>query len=117
MVGFTLLALLAAPGRGHVASPATSSTRPQVVAERLATPPRIDGILEDDAWKGPPLPLADWLTYNPLNGDKLAQTTEVHVGYDGRAIYFAFHCVDPEPRRCAARSAGATSSGTTTGWA
>ena len=97
MVGLLLLALLAAPGLGQEASPAPSSTRPQVVAERLLTAPRIDGVLEDDAWKGPPLPLSEWLTYNPLNGDRLVQTTEVWVGYDERAIYFAFHCVDPEP--------------------
>ncbi len=93
MVGSLLLALLASPGQG--ASPAPS--RPQVVAERLASPPRVDGVLEDDAWKGPALPLGEWLTYNPLNGDKLAQTTEVHVRYDDRALYFAFHCLDPEP--------------------
>ncbi len=96
MVGFLVLALLAAPGRAQDASPA-KSVRPQVTAERLTTPPRIDGILEDDAWKGPPLPLGEWLTYNPLNGDRLDQTTEVHAGYDDRAIYLAFHCLDPEP--------------------
>jgi hypothetical protein len=99
MTGFLLLALLAAPARGQDPSPRDSSARPQVVAERLAAPPRIDGVLEDDAWKGPALPLGEWLTYNPLNGDRLAQTTEVRVGYDDRAIYFAFHCVDPEPDR------------------
>jgi hypothetical protein len=99
MTGSLLLVLLAAPARGQDASPRDSSARPQVVAERLAAPPRIDGVLEDDAWKGPALPLGEWLTYNPLNGDRLAQTTEVRVGYDDRAIYFAFHCVDPEPDR------------------
>jgi len=57
----------------------------------------IDGVLEDDAWKGPALPLTEWLTYNPLNGDKLAQTTEVRAAYDDAFLYFAFRCLDPAP--------------------
>ena len=47
--------------------------------------------------RAPPLPLADWLTYNPLNGDKLPQQTEVRAAYDDRYLYFAFRCLDPEP--------------------
>jgi hypothetical protein len=82
MDGLLLLALLAAPGRGQDVSGVDSSARPRIAAERLATAPRIDGVLGDDAWKGPPLALGEWLTYNPLNGDRLAQTTEVRVGYD-----------------------------------
>jgi hypothetical protein len=96
MVGFVLLALLAAPNGPQDATPAVPA-RPEVAPARLETPPRIDGVLEDDAWKGPPLPLGEWLTYNPLNGDKLDQTTEVHAAYDDKALYFAFRCKDPEP--------------------
>jgi hypothetical protein len=57
----------------------------------------IDGVLNDSAWQGPALALGDWLTYNPLNGDRLPQQTEVHATYDDRYLYFAFHCLDPEP--------------------
>ncbi len=39
------------------------------------------------------------MTYNPLNGEKLVQTTEVRVVYDDRAIYLAFRCRDPEPEK------------------
>jgi hypothetical protein len=46
---------------------------------------------------GPTLPLTEWLTYNPLNGEKMVQQTEVRAAYDDRYLYFAFHCVDPEP--------------------
>src|SRR5512134_1432498 len=97
MVGFLLLALLAAPAGAQEPPAAPSSPQSQVTAARLATPPRIDGLLEDDAWQGPALPLGEWLTYNPLNGDKLAQTTEVRAAYDDAYIYFAFRCLDPEP--------------------
>ena len=54
-------------------------------------------MLDDAAWQGAPLPLTEWLTYNPLNGDKIAQQTEVRAVYDDRYLYFAFRCLDPEP--------------------
>ena len=34
-----------------------------------------------------------------MNGDRIAQTTEVRAAYDDRNLYFAFHCVDPEPAK------------------
>jgi hypothetical protein len=71
--------------------------RPQLDMTRTSTPPTIDGSLDDEAWRGPALPLTEWLTYNPLSGEKLAQQTEVRAAYDDRYIYFAFRCLDPEP--------------------
>ncbi len=68
-------------------------------ATRLSTPPTIDGILDDEAWTGTPLPAGTWLSYNPLYGDKIAQQTTVWVAYDADALYFAFRCDDPEPSR------------------
>jgi hypothetical protein len=64
---------------------------------RISNPPVIDGILDDPAWQGPPLELGEWLTYNPLNGERLPQKTEVWAAYDASALYFAFRCLDPEP--------------------
>ena len=66
-------------------------------ATRLATTPVIDGILDDEAWTGTPLPTGTWLSYNPLHGDQAPQQTTVWVGYDADALYFAFRCDDPEP--------------------
>jgi hypothetical protein len=71
--------------------------RPRLEIARAARPPTIDGLLDDEAWQGPPLPLTEWLTYNPLSGEKMAQQTEVRIAYDDRYLYFAFHCLDPEP--------------------
>jgi hypothetical protein len=42
---------------------------------RVTLPPEIDGVLDDDAWTGAGLSLSDWLTYNPMNGDHIPQTT------------------------------------------
>ena len=76
---------------------ASAEDRARLEPRRVATPPTIDGRLDDEAWQGATLPLTEWLTYNPLNGEKMAQHTEVRAAYDDRYLYFAFHCVDPEP--------------------
>ena len=68
-------------------------------AHRIATPPVIDGNLDDEAWAGGPLPTGPWLSYNPLHGDKIPQATSAWVAYDGDALYFAFRCDDAEPGR------------------
>ena len=78
---------------------ASAAERARIEPTRVSAAPVIDGRLDDDVWKGPPLPLSDWLTYNPLNGDKMAQRTEVHAAYDDRNLYFAFRCIDPEPEK------------------
>jgi len=73
--------------------------RPRVELVRAPAPPTIDGLLDDAAWQGGALPLTEWLTYNPLNGDRIEQRTEVRAAYDDRYLYFAFHCVDPDPAK------------------
>jgi hypothetical protein len=87
---FLALALAAAPVRAE-------EERPRLEPARTTTPPAIDGVLDDAAWQGPPLPMTEWLTYQPLNGDRLPQQTEVRAVYDDRYLYFAFRCLDPEP--------------------
>jgi hypothetical protein len=77
---------------------AAQDARPNLSASRVATPPTIDGLLDDAAWAGEPQPTGDWLSYNPLHGDKIPQRTSVWVAYDSRYLYFAFQCDDPEPR-------------------
>src|SRR5213593_2029638 len=64
---------------------------------RASAPPEIDGILDDEAWQQAPLILGDWISYNPLYGEKLVFQTEVRLIYDDKNLYFAFHCFDPEP--------------------
>lgn len=68
-------------------------------ASRVATAPVIDGLLDDEAWSGPALPLGEWRSYNPLHGDRIPQQTRVWVSYDTHYLYFAFQCDDPEPAR------------------
>jgi hypothetical protein len=68
-------------------------------ATQLSKSPVIDGHLDDEAWLGAPLATGDWKSYNPLYGDTVPQHTDVWVGYDKDALYFAFRCNDPEPSR------------------
>ena len=69
----------------------------QLRATAIATPPTIDGVLDDEAWKGDALPTGEWLSYNPLHGSSIPQKTRAWIGYDAKYIYFAFQCDDPNP--------------------
>src|SRR5689334_16497451 len=80
------------------AAPPAGSDRPIVHAYRVDRPPTIDGLLDDEAWKHAPIETTEWLSYNPLHGDKIPQHTTVWIAYDDSYFYFAFKCEDPEPR-------------------
>ena len=71
--------------------------RPALRPPRASQPPIIDGVLDDDVWRDQPLETGDFLTYNPLHGERIKQQTQVWMTYDESFIYFAFQCDDPEP--------------------
>jgi hypothetical protein len=83
------------------ASPTTAQTSaPQELhAVRISTPPTLDGVLDDAAWSGDPLPLAGWMSYNPMRGEAAAEQTDVWIAHDEDAIYFAFRCRDTQPNK------------------
>ena len=66
---------------------------------RVATPPKLDGLLDDEAWRGEPQPGGRWMSYNPLRGEPEQQNTQVWIAHDDAALYFAFRCFDAEPSR------------------
>jgi hypothetical protein len=76
-----------------------SATLPPLEPVRAEVSPVVDGVLDDPAWSKAPLELGEWLTYNPMNGSPMEQRTEVRITYDNKALYFAFHCIDPEPEK------------------
>ena len=78
---------------------AQTAPRPSLQGVRIQTPPAIDGVLDDDAWRAEPQPTGEWLSYNPLHGSKIPQQTRVWIAYDAKFLYFAFQCDDPEPSR------------------
>src|SRR6266540_3649453 len=58
---------------------------------RTSGPIKIDGKLDDTAWKKAPL-VADFV--NNLDGSQSTYKTEARVLYDDNFIYFAFRCAD-----------------------
>src|SRR5205807_1030318 len=68
-------------------------------ARHADVPPKIDGVLDDEAWSGAPLPLEAWVSYNPMRGERASEQTRVWVAYDNHALYFAFKCFDTEPEK------------------
>ena len=87
--------LVAVPRDSH-GQPAQAA---ELTAHRLTTPPKLDGVLDDEAWSQDPLPLETWVSYNPMRGEAAAEKTSVWVAYDDAAIYFAFRCLDTQPDR------------------
>ncbi len=80
-------------------SPKADSPFLELQISRIAESPKIDGTLDEAVWKAPPLPIGEWLTYNPLYGNRIAQSTRVWAAYDNTGLYFAFHCLDSEPEK------------------
>ena len=65
-------------------------------AVRTASPPKIDGKLDDDVWSSA-IVLSDFIQYEPYNLESPSVETEVRVLYDDSFIYIAFENFDPEP--------------------
>jgi Domain of unknown function (DUF5916)/Carbohydrate family 9 binding domain-like len=96
---FSLVALIATLQCVTVTVPAVAQNSPpeDLQGRYTSTPPKIDGILDDEVWAGEPLQLGPWVSYNPMRGQPATENTSVWIAYDERAIYFAFHCYDSEP--------------------
>jgi hypothetical protein len=100
---FTKTLVFVVVGLIHAATPGRLLAQAAAGAElhpvRITTPPKLDGILDDEAWSGSPLPLEGWGSYNPMRGEAPAEKTEVWMGYDDEALYLAFRCLDTQPER------------------
>lgn len=63
---------------------------------RTESPPKIDGLIEDDCWKNTE-PLSGFFQFDPVNGVKASEETLVWMVYDQKNIYFAFLMQDSQP--------------------
>jgi hypothetical protein len=91
LAGAVLTALLLTP-----TGAAAQATPSELRALRAAAAPVVDGVLDDEVWAGAPVPTGTWISYNPLRGEPAQQQTDVWIGYDDTAVYFAFRCRDTE---------------------
>src|SRR4051794_39413489 len=65
-------------------------------AERVESAPLIDGDLSDVAWLQAK-PIGGFTQRWPDEAAVPTGRTDVRVVYDEHALYFAFHCLDPDP--------------------
>ncbi len=77
----------------------TQKERKTVKTTRVSQAPKIDGILNDNAWQKAAL-LTDFVIFRPENGQLVAKEyqTIVKVVYDDDAIYIAAQMNDPDPK-------------------
>jgi hypothetical protein len=88
----SLVVLLAAlPAAGAPASQPAAG--PELRAVRVSVPPKIDGRLDDLAWRAVPVQRG-FRQRSPHEGAPATEETEVRVVYDERALYVAFFCRD-----------------------
>jgi hypothetical protein len=78
--------------------------QPIVTAVRVDEPPRIDGRLDDDAWKGAAI-IDGFIQREPHPGEPVSQKTEVLVCYNSSFLFFAFRCWD-DPSGITAKEMG-----------
>jgi hypothetical protein len=67
-----------------------------IQAARAPEPPRIDGLLDDPAWRLTE-PFDAFVQIFPDEGTAPSEPTEVRVLYDDRALYVAVRCGDSRP--------------------
>ena len=67
-----------------------------IIAVRVATPPKIDGHPDDEIWKTAPV-AGDFVEYAPRNGTLPAYRTEIRFAYDDMALYILAVMFDPHP--------------------
>jgi hypothetical protein len=64
---------------------------------KFATPPIVDGRLDDEVWVGATR-ISDFRQVQPADNAEPSATTELRVGYDKRALYLAFRATDTSGR-------------------
>ncbi|MBI5482607.1 MAG: carbohydrate binding family 9 domain-containing protein [Deltaproteobacteria bacterium] len=107
-VALSLVVLLAALGGARAergpTSPTTGAARasgpagaaPELRAVRVPVPPKIDGRLDDPAWRVAPV-YTGFRQKSPHEGAPATEETEVRVVYDDRALYVGVFCRDRQP--------------------
>lgn len=73
-------------------------TKKNVIAKRVSNPPKIDGVLDDDAWFNADV-AKNFVMFRPESGipEKETEKTEVRIVYDDEAIYFGAYLHDENP--------------------
>jgi hypothetical protein len=65
---------------------------------RFATPPVIDGHLDDEIWKTAAR-IGDFRQLEPKEGEPATEPTEAYLGFDKDNLYIGVRCHDSEPKK------------------
>ena len=76
--------------------PHASGARRELVAIAAATPPRIDGVLDDALWRSAE-PATGFVQAEPREGAPASERTEAWVAFDGGTLYIAAYMHDARP--------------------
>ena len=71
-------------------------TKKVLSVKRVESAPKIDGILDDAVWKDAPV-AGDFVQFEPYNGKKPSEKTEVRIVYNDDAIYFGAMMYESNP--------------------
>jgi len=93
---FTALMAVSAPAQQVPMQAAGDPSTRVVQAARTATPPVIDGRLDDAAWAAA-RPMGDFVQREPVEGRAASERTEVRVLFDNDAIYVGARLYDADP--------------------
>jgi hypothetical protein len=89
-----LIGLVVSARRTAAQTPAPGAF--ELKAIRVAEPPDIDGVVEDDEWKDAAR-ATGFVQFEPRRGEPASRRTEAFVLYDAEHLYVAFRCWDDEP--------------------
>ncbi|NQV16773.1 carbohydrate binding family 9 domain-containing protein [bacterium] len=67
----------------------------EVKTTRIPAPLEIDGMLDEDLYSGPSV--SNFIQYEPFNGAKASQKTDMWIAYDDEAIYVGARMWDTDP--------------------
>ncbi len=97
LAAFSFLVQPAFPAESPAGAGRPSAVEPQAISP-AATPPVIDGRLNDPIWEQA-AKFDGFKTFEPDFKKEPSQKTECFVSYDADNFYFAFRCYDTEPGR------------------
>jgi hypothetical protein len=93
--------LTVALGASALAQPPTDPGQKSVRIARTATPPVIDGVLDDAVWQNAAF-IDDLHQVNPVEYAEPSEHTEIWLLYDDDALYIGAKLYSPDPSRITA---------------
>ena len=90
------------PSDALVGTEETSAHRTATAIRITGTPPKLDGVLDDDIWKTAPLH-EGFRQRDPDEGEPASERITFQVAYDDEALYFGIMCYDSEPDKIVAQ--------------